>query len=458
MNRKLIWTIVSFLMIGAMVLSACGTPATQAPAPTAAAKPTEAPAGGQAQPTKAQPAAEMVTIRWRTRPDNQAEQDVYQKISDDLSAKLASQGIKLQYDPVPVTGYEDKLKAELSAGNAPDVFWIPGASTADYANLGLIADLKPLADADSSFKLSDYWEAPIKELENGGHLWGIPRDISTLVMYYNKDLFKKYNVDDPADLAAKGQWNWENFVRVSKELTHADEKIYGFSMSNWWGLWGWFVNSAGGSLFNADRTACGLTDPASQKGLQFMSDLFLKDKVAPPPGAEGGVGETEFHAGSVGMFPNGRWMTPSARTSDKFDWAVVEMPEGPGGKDTWLFWGPYVVSAASKNPQQAWAVIKALTSPEVQAQVAALGTNIPSNKDKAAVDAFLNSKPPADNQPFVAGAAYANAEIPLYTGNWGDIVGGQYQPNIDKIFAGQMSVAEAVKAACDGANPLFKKP
>ena len=31
-------------------------------------------------------ATEEVTLRWRTRPDNQAEIDVYSSISDDLSA------------------------------------------------------------------------------------------------------------------------------------------------------------------------------------------------------------------------------------------------------------------------------------------------------------------------------------------------------------------------------------
>jgi multiple sugar transport system substrate-binding protein len=186
--------------------------------------------------------------------------------------------------------------------------------------------------------------------------------------------------------------------------------------------------------------------------------LFLKDKVAPAPGIEGGPSETDWHAGTIGMYPNGRWMTPSDRTNDKFNWGVVEMPKGPGGNFTWLFWGPYVVNAKTAYPDQAWIVIKALTSPEVQAQVAALGTNIPSNKAQAAVDAFMNSKPPADNTPFIAGTSYAQGEIPLFTGNWGDIVGGQYQPNIDKIFAGKASVADATKAACDGSNPLFKQP
>ncbi len=442
MNRKILLTITSLILIAAFVLSACA----QQPA---------APAQPAAQQTEAP--VEMVTIRWRTRPDNQAEQDVYQKISDSLSAQLASQGIKLQYDPAPVTGYLDKLTTEFSAGNAPDVVWIPGASTADYANLGVLLDLMPFVNKDPSFKISDYYEAPMKELQENGKLWGLPRDISTLVIYYNKDLFQKYGVDDPAELAAKGEWNCANFERVAKELTHEADKVYGFSMSNWWGPWGWFIYSHGGSMFNEDRTACGLTDPNSQKGLQFMSNLFNVDKVAPPPGIEGGVGETEFLSGSIGMFPNGRWMTPGMRENAKFNWAVVEMPDC-GKKSTWLFWGPYVISAKTKYPEQAWTVIKALTSPEVQAQVAALGTNIPSNKAQFAVDAFLNSKPPEDNTPFIAGAAYAQAEIPLYTGNWGDIVNGQYQPNIDKILYGKASVEEATKAACDGANPLFKAP
>ncbi|NTU74755.1 MAG: hypothetical protein HGA86_01375, partial [Anaerolineaceae bacterium] len=88
MNRKTVWTILSLVLLAAMVLSACGAAATTAPA-TEAAK-TEAPVVTEA-PTEAP--KEMVTIRWRTRPDNQAEQDVYQKISDDLSAQLASEGI-----------------------------------------------------------------------------------------------------------------------------------------------------------------------------------------------------------------------------------------------------------------------------------------------------------------------------------------------------------------------------
>jgi multiple sugar transport system substrate-binding protein len=147
MIKKNLQFVLAAVLIAVFLLAACAQQPAEQPAAPAA---TEAPA-----------AMEEVTIRWRTRPDNQQEQDVYQKISDELSAQLASQGIKLQYDPAPVTGYLDKLTTEFSAGNAPDVVWIPGASTADYANLGVIADLMPYVNADPDFKISDYYDAPM---------------------------------------------------------------------------------------------------------------------------------------------------------------------------------------------------------------------------------------------------------------------------------------------------------
>ena len=46
----------------------------------------------------AQPASgEEIALRWRTRPDNQEEIDVYQNASDAIDAKL--DGVTLTYEP-----------------------------------------------------------------------------------------------------------------------------------------------------------------------------------------------------------------------------------------------------------------------------------------------------------------------------------------------------------------------
>ncbi len=178
----------------------------------------------------------------------------------------------------------------------------------------------------------------------------------------------------------------------------------------------------------------------------------MKDNVGPLPGAQS---EIDFLAGNVAMFPSDRSLTPSLRQA-KFDWGVVEMPEGPVGKRTWLFWDPYLISAGTQHPQEAWTVLKELTSPEVQAQIAMLGAHIPSSKDKTAVDAFLNSRPPTDNTPFVKGADYADTEAALFTGSW-DVISAAYQTAIDRILAGRATPEEAASQACDTANALLKK-
>ena len=121
--------------------------------------PTEAPAAEAPAATEAPavvateaPSMEDVSIRWRTRPDNQEEIDVYSKISTELDAEL--DGITLTYEPGGTEGanYQDQLRSEVAAGTAPDVFWIPGTDVADFATRGLILNAADLAAATDSFQ------------------------------------------------------------------------------------------------------------------------------------------------------------------------------------------------------------------------------------------------------------------------------------------------------------------
>jgi multiple sugar transport system substrate-binding protein len=117
MYRKSLWMVLSVPVMASLILSACAPAATPAPRVPAAQ-----------QPAAQRAAQQMVMIRWRTRPDSQAEQDAYQTINDELSKKLEAQGIQLQYDPAPAQGYLDKLTAEYSTGSAPDIAWVGGAT------------------------------------------------------------------------------------------------------------------------------------------------------------------------------------------------------------------------------------------------------------------------------------------------------------------------------------------
>lgn len=464
MKKNLLFAL-SLMVMAAMLLAACAPAATPAPAapvePAApAVEPTKAPEAA-VEPTKAPEAPAEVALRWRTRPDNQAEIDLYSSISQDLDASL--EGITLAYEPggSESSSYQDVLKTEIANGTAPDVFWIPGTDVADFAKRGLIMDLKAMADKTEGFKTTDFYEGPMFHMtfspttnKAGDALWGLPRDVSTFVLYLNLDLIAEAGADDPRELAKEGKWDWEAFLDVAKKVTALGSDIYGYGANAWWGPYGVWLNAAGGGFFNEDRTACALDTDASIAGLEFERKLYVDEKVAVPYGEDS---EPPFMAGKVAMFQNGRWATPGVRANAKFNWDVVELPTGANGQGNWLFWGAYVVNAKTAHPEEAWKLVQALTTAETQGKISALGANIPSRVSQEAFDAFLTFTPPANNQAFLNGIDPKNkptAEGPLWAGSWPDydaVMG----PMISSVMNGEMTIEDFKAKICTEANKAF---
>jgi multiple sugar transport system substrate-binding protein len=466
MKKNMLFKAFSLLVILSFALAACGAPAPVATeAPAAAPAATEAPAVEAPAATEA-PAMADVAIRWRTRPDNQEEIDVYSKISTELDAEL--NGVTLTYEPGGTEGanYQDQLRSEVAAGTAPDVFWIPGTDVADFATRGLILNASDLAAKTDGFSVNDFYAGPMAHLTynpegaksgaDSGALWGLPRDVSTFALYLNMDLINEAGAPDPRELAKAGKWDWAAFLDVAQKTRALGTDIYGYGASAWWGPNGVWINSAGGSFFNADRTACALNTPEALAGLTFQKSLYADNDVAVPYGEDP---EPVFRAGNVAMFQNGRWATPGVRTVD-FNWDVVELPNGPSGTaGNWLFWGAYVINAKTEHPAEAWALVQALTTAKTQGEIAALGANIPSRVSQEALDAFLTFTPPANNQAFLNGIAADSkptAEGPLWAGSWPefDKVTG---PAIQGVLTGATTVDAFGATICDEANKVFTK-
>jgi multiple sugar transport system substrate-binding protein len=320
-------------------------------------------------------------------------------------------------------GYQQALLTQLAAGEAPDVFWIPGANIADFAQAGVILNLRELADA-SGHNDADFYPGPMAELttnpdtgevDAANYLWGLPRDVSSFILYLNNDLILEAGAEDPRELAAAGEWDWAAFQRVAEDLAALGGGVTPYGQTTWWGPAGYWMHGTGGGFYTADGLSCNLNSDESIAGLQFVTDFYA-----------GGLGlawgedpEPVFKAGNLGMFPNGRWATPGLREAAAFDWDAVVLPDGPGGPTSWLFWGAYVVNADTENPEAAWQLVQALTTAEVQAQVAELGANIPSRVSQEALEAFLTYMPPENNQAFLD--ALANnpvTEAPDWIGDW----------------------------------------
>jgi len=405
------------------------------------------------------PSDEVVNLTWMTRPDNQAEADVYASISDGINAKNI--GLNLTYTAGSSEGspYQDKLKTDIAAGTAPDVFWIPGTDIADFAKAGLILNIRPEA-AKTTHKDADFYEGPMSALSvdpatgqpSADYLWGLPRDVSTFALYLNLDLIQKAGVEDPRELAAEGKWDWAAFEATSKAITeNGGAGVKGFGANSWWANWGYFVHSAGGGFFNDDRTACALDSDASIAGLTYLQGLYSKGYGVP----FGEDAEPPFKAGQLGMFINGRWATPGAREITDFAWDVVSLPTGAAEGRNWQFWGAYVVNAKTANPAAAWKLVQELTSVEVQGEISALGANIPSRVSADAITKFLTFSPPSNNQAFIDGISNNPvAEGPLWNGSWPayDKAAGD---GVTALFSGSRTMADFKANICTEAASAF---
>jgi multiple sugar transport system substrate-binding protein len=401
---------------------------------------------------------EAVSLTWMTRPDNQAEADVYASISDEITAKGI--GLDLTYVAGTSEGspYQDKLKVDIAAGTAPDVFWLPGTDIANFAKDGLILNIREEA-AKTEHSDADFYAGPMASLTvdpatgatSPDYLWGVPRDVSTFALYMNLDLIQAAGVDDPRELAAAGEWDWDAFEATSKAITDLGDGNKGFGAGGWWANWGYFVHSAGGGFFNEDRTACALDSDESVAGLEYLKGLYDNGYGVP----FGEDAEPAFKAGQVGMFINGRWATPGAREITDFAWDVVELPTGAVEGRNWQFWGAYVVNAKTANPAAAWKLVQELTSADVQGKISELGANIPSRVSADATEKFLTFSPPANNQAFLNGIANNPvAEGPLWNGNWPafDAAAGN---GVTALFTGDRTLEDFQANICTEAAGAF---
>ena len=120
------------------ILAACSkdkkaadTTAAAAETTAAAAAETTAAAAAETSAAAAETSAAAAAtgdtpkLVWRTRPDNDAEANLYKSISDLLQPEFKDFTLEYSKGGSEGSPYQDQLKTEIAGGTAPDVFWIP---------------------------------------------------------------------------------------------------------------------------------------------------------------------------------------------------------------------------------------------------------------------------------------------------------------------------------------------
>ena len=305
---------------------------------------------------------------------SKSEIDILKPILSDFERENPE--IKVDFMHIP-QNYFQKIHLLFASNTAPDVIFINNLYLPIYANAEKLEKL----DVPQN-----YYPQAIQALSFNGNLYAIPRDVSNLVIYYNKDLFDKKNIPYPDK-----NWTFDDFLSIAQKLT--DKDTFGISFEEDIYYYMPYIMSMGGSI-NA------MEDTKSQKAVKFYSDLRNKYHVAPKKheSASATMGQM-FLQQKLGMYLSGRWMVPKLREECDFDWDIQQFPNGTNGSIVQLDASGWAVSKNSKHKAEAIKLVEFLSSKQNSEKFSKSGLVVPARIDTS--NSVLDNKKPEHSKVFI---------------------------------------------------------
>jgi multiple sugar transport system substrate-binding protein len=300
------------------------------------------------------------------------------QFSDTESAELKTLVKQYEADHKNVTinivrdndaSYYDKLVTQISAGKGPDIVRLEPPKVSQYAASGFLA---PVDDALSA--KSDYFANTLTAATKNGHVYGVPQDVSTLALFYRKDMLANAGITAPPT-------TWEELQTDAQKLTGGGK--YGVGLFGGWGAYEFYpwLWQSGASVLNKSGTKATFDSDDAVRALTLWSDL---QKNGMPPGMAAATEDDvrgPFTNGNLAMFTSGPYMTSILETSGLKDsqWGVAPLPSDKqsasvlGGLDL-------AVLKNSKHQKEAVDFLKWFDSDTVQTTWAKKLNFVPSKK------------------------------------------------------------------------------
>lgn len=364
--------------------------------------------------------------------------------------------IEVQLQHIPgQNNYRQRLAAAFSSGEPPDVMLL------NYRRFGTFSaqeGLEPLTHYLAKSEViseSDFFQPVIESFYLEDELWCIPQNVSSLVVYYNKDLFDAAGIPYPTN-----EWTHDDFLAAARQLTQDTEgngtiDQYGAGIApNIFRLAPIIWQFGGQLVDDLDHPIRLMLDsPESLAAFQWFVDLQVKEQVVPDAVAESAESsESRFLNGRLAMYFNSRRGVPTYRTISNFDWNVAPLPRGEQSAGI-LHSDGYCMAQRTENKEAAWTFIEFANSTIGQTIVAASGRTVPSLIEVAESEAFLSPNLlPANSRVYIDTIDILK-RVPIMT-TWVGIEETASE-EVKRAFYGQASVEKAAKTAVSLAQPYF---
>ena len=298
-----------------------------------------------------------------------------------------------------------RLSTSIAGGSPPDVFLLNYRYYGQFAASDSIAALDDrIADRRTGWPQTT--STPWRWTRSlAGEQLCLPQNVSSLAVYYNKDMFEQHGVAEPPD-----DWTWNDLIETAVALTRdaAGRRVVGTeneagSAVDVYGLGveaslirlAPFVWSNGGELTDDpdQPTRFTLETPESTQALRDFLELRLAYGVIPTDAeVEALDDESRFANGKLAMLLSSRRVTTTFRSIDDFEWDVAPLPVHDEQVGI-LHSDAFCITAASERQDEAWDFIEYALSAEGQEVLVKTGRTVPSNIELSRSSAFLDQGP-----------------------------------------------------------------
>lgn len=370
---------------------------------------------------------EEVTVRltgWQSSP---TEQRYFEETLDAFEEKYPH--INVEVDTI-ADQYMDVLRTRLIGGEASDVFFLDAFEAPGLIDAGVLEPLDGYITDE--FDVDDFEDPLIDAFRSEGELWGLPKDTSTLALFYNKEHFEEAGIEAPPE-------TWDELEEVAGELTTEDR--YGFGIVTDLARLYFIAESLGGEVVVDNQP--NFTDPAVIEALQPIVDMRNESEVGAAPSDVGAEwGGDMFGTERASMIIEGNWMIEFMDDAfPEVDYGVVEIPLIDDEPSTMAYTVSYSMNHQSEVKDEAWQLIEFLTGKEGMEIWTSSGLALPS---RASVAEEMEYGRPEIYEPFIEGASYATV--------WADdtnlpIINSNFENQFSSAFIGDQTLQEALEEA-----------
>ena len=350
-----------------------------------------------------------------------------------------------------------RLSTSIAAGDPPDLFLLNYRYYGQFAANGSLEPVAPYLAESTTLSAEDFYPEAMEPFRFDGVQTCLPQNVSSLVVYFNRDRFRAAGIEEPA-----AGWTWRQMVAKATELTRDEDgdgvpDVYGLGVDPEIIRVAPFIWSNGAELVDDTERPTGFTlgDPAATEALQLFLDLRALHGVVPTDEeAESRDLESRFLDGTLAMLMESRRVTPTLRTITDFSWDVAPLPMlgAPAGI---LHSDAYCMTVGSGDHDVAWRYLEFALGPEGQRIAAETGRTVPSLIDVANSDAFLDpSDAPVSSRVFLDAIPGIRA-VP-HVSTWPEIEDAT-NALLEEAYYGEGSASEIVPQIERVTAPLFAR-